>query len=177
MQDGGGLCGIGAVKTGGIGMAELKPCPFCGRQPKLGAPNMHRKTHVLCRCGISGPYEDLDTVVSQWNTRATEPEVMTLAVDTRTQSLLLIDNERNRQDAKWGEQNYPPQLWTGILMEEVGEYAEAVNETVFDNGKGHIKGGYENMMTELTHVAAVAVGAIECLIRNKTSYDCQPKWE
>jgi len=85
-------------------------------------------------------------------------------MNTRIQALISVDIERNRQDEKWGEQNHDPQYWTGILMEEVGEYAEAVNETVFDNGSD--KGGYDNMMTELTHVAAVAVGAMECLMRN-----------
>lgn len=80
----------------------------------------------------------------------------------------LIEDERNRQDVKWGEQNHPPEKWTSILGEEFGEYCQAVNETVFDNGPdAKLKGGYDNMMTELTHVAAVAVGAMECLMRNR----------
>ena len=77
--------------------------------------------------------------------------------ETRLHALMLIDNERNRQDMKWGEQNYSPEYWAEILMKEVGEYAEAVTERE--------KGGYSNMMKELTHVAAVAVGAMECLMR------------
>lgn len=76
-----------------------------------------------------------------------------------------ILEERNRQDKKWGEQNHSPQFWTGILGEEFGEFCEAVNETVFDNGSD--KGGYENMRTEAIHVAAVAIGFLECLERNK----------
>ena len=51
-------------------------------------------------------------------------------MDTRQEALNLVNNERNRQDTKWGEQNHPPQFWTGILGEEFGEYCEAVNETV-----------------------------------------------
>lgn len=77
-------------------------------------------------------------------------------------------NERHRQDSKWGEQNHPPGLWTGILGEEYGEFCEAVNETVFDNGTD--KGGYENMKKEAIHVAAVAIGFIEYLERNKKSF-------
>jgi hypothetical protein len=90
--------------------------------------------------------------------------------------IILIQNEvienvlkeRNRQDKKWGEQNHPPQFWTGILGEEFGELCEAINETVFDNGSD--KGGYENMKTEAIHVAAVAVGFLECLERNKDKW-------
>jgi len=55
--------------------------------------------------------------------------------------------ERKRQDEKWGEGNYPLEFWTGILGEEYGEFCEAVNETVFDNGTD--KGGYENMKSRM----------------------------
>jgi len=85
---------------------------------------------------------------------------------TRTRALNMVDEERERQEAKWGEQNHKPQYWVGILGEEYGEYCQAVNETVFDNGPDERKkGGHKNMITELTHVAAVAVNAIECLLR------------
>lgn len=79
----------------------------------------------------------------------------------------LIEDERNRQDAKWGEQNHTQQGWIGILGEEYGEYCQAVNETYLDNATKKHEGGYENILRELTHVAAVAVGAMECLMRNK----------
>ena len=90
--------------------------------------------------------------------------------ETRLTAILLIDKERNRQDSKWGEQNHPPEKWTSILGEEYGEYCQAVNETVFNNADKKHLGGYENMMKELTHVAAVAVGAMECLMRNKEKW-------
>ena len=94
--------------------------------------------------------------------------------NTRIAALQLVDNERNRQDAKWGEQNHAPERWVGILGEEYGEYCQAVNETVFDNGpKARLKGGTENMIRELTHVAAVAVGAIECLMRAESRKEVQ----
>ena len=87
-----------------------------------------------------------------------------MPMDTKKEVLKLIDNERNRQDTKWGEQNHPPEKWVSILGEEFGEYCQAVNETVVNPGP---KGGYDRMMEELTHVAAVAVGAMECLMRKK----------
>ncbi len=78
--------------------------------------------------------------------------------------------ERQRQDEKWGEQNHLPQFWAGILGEEYGELCQAINETVFDNGEEERKkGGYENMRKEAIHVAAVAVGFLECLERNRGS--------
>jgi hypothetical protein len=83
--------------------------------------------------------------------------------------------ERHRQDQKWGEQNHYPYYWTGILGEEFGEFCEAVNETVFDNGSD--KGGYENMKTEAIHVAAVAIGFLECLERNKYTWKLGKKEE
>jgi len=100
------------------------------------------------------------------------PMTSGVGMDTRTGALLLVDMEHNRQEAKWGEQNHAPQLWTGILGEEYGEYCQAVNETVFDNGPNEkLKGGYNRMITELTHVAAVAVGAMESLMRAKQRGD------
>jgi len=92
--------------------------------------------------------------------------------NARVIALNLIDIERDRQDTKWGIQDHAPQLWTGILGEEYGEYCQAVNETVFNNGeKAKLKGGYDNMLTELTHVAAVAVGAMESLMRARQRGD------
>ena len=92
--------------------------------------------------------------------------------DTRKTALDLINKERDRQDLKWGEQNHEQPLWVGILGEEFGEYCQAVNETVFDNGPTErLKGGYDNIIKELTHVAAVAVGAIECLMRGENNVE------
>ena len=85
-----------------------------------------------------------------------------------------IRTERERQDKKWGEQNHLPQFWTGILGEEYGELCEAVNETVFTtaypDAARRERGGYENMRKEAIQIAAVALGFIECLERNKTAW-------
>jgi len=58
-----------------------------------------------------------------------------------------IEDERDRQDAKWGEQNLSDDRWMIALVEEVGELAEAI----LANGKPR------NLDNELTQVAAVAV--------------------
>ncbi len=67
--------------------------------------------------------------------------------------------ERIRQDQKWGEQNHSPAWWMVILMEEVGEAARAVFE-VGEHGK--VANHY---IEEMTQVAAVAVAALENILR------------
>lgn len=65
--------------------------------------------------------------------------------------------ERSRQDSKFGERNdYSPERWLVILMEEVGEVSTAILEN-----------DVENYLEELIHVAAVAAAASECLKRQQ----------
>ncbi|MFQ5516392.1 MAG: hypothetical protein ACE5E8_02360 [Acidimicrobiia bacterium] len=40
----------------------------------------------------------------------------------------LINSERYRQEAKWGQQHHSPMEWIGILGEEYGEACRAVLE-------------------------------------------------
>lgn len=67
--------------------------------------------------------------------------------------------ERARQDAKWGEQNHDPITYIAILVEEVGELAEAALHTRFG---GHAA---RQLRTEAIHAAAVALAIVECLDR------------
>ena len=77
-----------------------------------------------------------------------------------------IVQERRRQDAKWGLQSHNPAVWLAIAMEEVGELAQAINETMFDNGpEARALGGYQNMRREAVQAAAVLVSLIEDLDR------------
>jgi NTP pyrophosphatase (non-canonical NTP hydrolase) len=75
--------------------------------------------------------------------------------DLTKRLLLEIENERVRQDKKWGVQNHNPDYWMVILLEEVGEAAKAILERDWP--------GYCN---ELIEAAAVAVAAVESLHRN-----------
>lgn len=84
---------------------------------------------------------------------------------TRTGVIGEVLEERNRQEAKWGEQNHHPALWLAILGEEVGEANKAVLEAHFPNYKNH--GDYTQARAELIQVAAVAVAMIESLDRNE----------
>lgn len=76
-------------------------------------------------------------------------------IDERVQAQILEDIvlERLRQDKKFGERNdYTPERWLVVLMEEVGEVSNAVLE--------HDLEAYYH---EFIQVAAVAVAALEIL--------------
>ena len=63
-----------------------------------------------------------------------------------------IQDERDRQDVKWGSQRHlASEIWLAILVEEVGEVARAVLDEK-----------PEDYTKELVQVAAVAVVALEC---------------
>jgi NTP pyrophosphatase (non-canonical NTP hydrolase) len=63
-----------------------------------------------------------------------------------------IRAERQRQDAKWGQQHHPAAVWCAILMEEVGEVANAILDS-----------RSTNLEDELIQVAAVSVAWLEAI--------------
>ncbi|PJN90728.1 hypothetical protein, partial [Bacillus sp. mrc49] len=67
--------------------------------------------------------------------------------------LLAVETERFRQDALWGKQRHSYGDWLKILVEEVGEVAQAMQK---DQRWGKDSDA-SNLYTELIHVAAVAV--------------------
>lgn len=73
-----------------------------------------------------------------------------------------VYRERERQEAKWGEQNLDPATWLMVLGEEVGEVNNAVLETIFGN-----QPNLDHYRAELIQVAAVAVRMIENYDRQK----------
>jgi len=84
-----------------------------------------------------------------------------------TQRVLdLIGDERKRQGEKWGDaSNNHLFEWMSILMEEVGELAEAVNETCFTSKHAkREKGGKDAILKEAIQVAAVATALAETLL-------------
>lgn len=84
-------------------------------------------------------------------------------------ALHAIAVERKRQIEKWGSQDSNTLFaWMSILMEEVGELAEAVNETEFMNAAHPERGGMEAIQKEAVHVAAVAASIIEVCIKRLT---------
>ena len=79
-------------------------------------------------------------------------------------ALKSILEERGRQDAKWGEQNHDPFTYLTILVEEVGEFAQAALHRLFGGPKA------DGMREEAVHVAAVALAIVECLDRDKWNW-------
>jgi NTP pyrophosphatase (non-canonical NTP hydrolase) len=72
--------------------------------------------------------------------------------------------ERARQDQKWGEQNHDPFTYLTVLLEEVGELAQAALHARFG---GHAATG---LRREAIQTAAVALAIVECLDRRKWTW-------
>lgn len=74
------------------------------------------------------------------------------------EALDLVVIERDRQNKKWGfPQNNTPFEWVSILLEEVGEFAQAMNNACM-NGR---QGNNFQAMLEITQVCAVALSIME----------------
>ena len=70
----------------------------------------------------------------------------------REEIFSLINEERDKQDKKWGAlpRNLSDLLWLAILTEEVGEVAQAI-----------LKRDWNNLKLEIIQVATVAVAWLE----------------
>lgn len=59
-------------------MAELLPCPFCGKSPKIYRSNFSEKYRVRCESGCGAEtacYGSKEKAVNAWNTRIQKKEV------------------------------------------------------------------------------------------------------
>jgi hypothetical protein len=70
--------------------------------------------------------------------------------------------ELDRQLGKWGTQHHLPLYWVGILGEEYGEVCKEAIEWGLHKAADESRAA---LYEELTHVAAVAIAAAECLRR------------
>lgn len=75
----------------------------------------------------------------------------------------LVDEERRRQDAKWGQQDTTPEWWLTYIVEELGEVAKAILHTFGNDPNPTAKG---NLLEELIQVAALAKAMYESGVRN-----------
>lgn len=88
-----------------------------------------------------------------------------LAVGPVAAVLAEIREERRKQEAKWGEQNYDFPKWLVILSEEIGEASrEFLHATSEDPANALQRAA--NMRVELIQVASVAAQIIEAGDRN-----------
>lgn len=67
-----------------------------------------------------------------------------------------IDDERERQESRFGPQRHTWPIWSAILSEECGEVAEACLKTHWGE-----RGDLAHLREELIQVAAVAVQIVE----------------
>lgn len=90
-------------------------------------------------------------------------------MNTMEEVFELIRTERKRQYEKWGKQRHDNYRWLAILMEEVGELAQAILHDQF--GGAHAG----TARIELIHVAAVAVQWLESMQeQHKSTYSIKP---
>jgi NTP pyrophosphatase (non-canonical NTP hydrolase) len=75
-----------------------------------------------------------------------------------TQALCTVADERCRQDKKWGKQRHAYPFWLTILVEEVGEVAQAMQKNSFAY---KFESDADDLHKELIQVAAVAVAIAE----------------
>lgn len=75
-----------------------------------------------------------------------------------------VNAERDRQEAKWGEQNHDPFTYLTVLGEEFGELCQAALHARF-GGPASVK-----LREEAVQTAAVALAIVECLDRGKWAF-------
>lgn len=84
---------------------------------------------------------------------------------TQQEALSLVLEERTRQNKKWGyPQRKTPFEWVSVLAEEVGEFAQATNDTYLDNEHlttEHYHINKRHIIEEAIQVCAVALSIIE----------------
>ncbi len=79
-------------------------------------------------------------------------------------AIAAVVEERQRQHNKWGVQNHEPGDWMLILMEEVGEFSQAVLDA--RSGDPAVRA---NIRTELVQFIAVGMAMLETCDRNRWS--------
>jgi NTP pyrophosphatase (non-canonical NTP hydrolase) len=81
----------------------------------------------------------------------------------RYRVILDVEDERVRQDAKWSIQRHDYGTWLQILVEEVGEVAQAMQTK---RGWGKLSDA-DDLYKELIHVAAVATAIAEQVLEER----------
>ena len=97
----------------------------------------------------------------------TVPRIEEDVVERGTRAVLgAVEIERHRQATKWGVQRHSFPVWTAVLMEEVGEFAQAVlkgREEALSRNTRIPRSWLLKQRAEAVQVAAVAVAIVEHL--------------
>lgn len=78
-------------------------------------------------------------------------------LNRRTKAINDISRERDRQLHSWGEQHHEYPVWLTILVEEVGEVAQAMQK----GSQAYKQSDADDLYKELIQVAAVATAIAE----------------
>lgn len=119
-------------------------------------------THNMCLSSKLDGLRNLALKNKKWSLGENDDLVEKIIYD--------INDERYRQDVKFGIQNHDPMTWCVILTEEVGEVSKAALELNF-NSKLEVscQQKIKQYREEMIQVAAVAMAAVECLDGNFTT--------
>ena len=92
-----------------------------------------------------------------------------MTTDTEISLVILSDilAERERQEAKWNQQNHPDEWYLPIMLEELGETAKAMLEAHFDYPGANVS----RVRKELVETVAVGIAWLEAMERRDTSAD------
>jgi hypothetical protein len=74
-----------------------------------------------------------------------------------------VIEERNHQDAKWGEQNHHADKWGMIIAEEFGEMCQQINEFGFHPSMVT----EDKIIDEAVQTIASCMAMIECILRSR----------
>lgn len=86
-------------------------------------------------------------------------------MNNQERAVTLVLRERDRQDAKWGDQSkHPNYVWSLILGEEVGEVAKEVLQYLWDDELPDKEKA--RLLGEVVQVAAVALAWVEKLLKD-----------
>jgi hypothetical protein len=89
-----------------------------------------------------------------------------LVLKDSDQALALSDiaDERERQEAMWGEQTHDPAYWLAIMGKQVGQLGDAILKY-----KWHDEAQSDDMYAEAKQVAAVACAIMEAILAERLS--------
>lgn len=91
-------------------------------------------------------------------------EIIPQPMYTLTEIKNRIMGEVKKQKKQWGDESeLTPHQWLGLIQEEVGEIAQAVNETYLPNKTKSKLGGKENIQMEIYQTAALLIRLSEKL--------------
>jgi hypothetical protein len=93
---------------------------------------------------------------------------MKASPERATQAVLLeVEDERRRQDVKWGQQNHSPLEWLAVLVEEIAEAQKPANHLHWHPDTEQRLMALCDYREEMVQIAAVAAAAIESIDRNE----------